>query len=323
MPFFLLLVLLFSCAKKSTMEAREDAILSANIHLDKNHCDEAIRVLDSAGRDYTDPRYTQTLASAYACKANFKLPKFFADDLPLFGTPAVLGGAARFSTSKTMDIYDHEDFTHLMSAIDILLYAGNLDRNFNPSVSKRLEKINPDDAGDINMFLLFSLMGAIGKYIYYYGNSSTAGVKGAGAQVNTCFLNYENLNLAGGITLHQLIGLGQTGSCTAGETGHIYLGETASINIERTCQGIILLNNLFDVLPGTLSSVSSADFDVIDDLFDGINTAKLLALGASGDDPRMQAVLDVTSLTRCISENEDNDDFIQIYFVYLFEALFV
>jgi len=161
---------------------REDAILSGQIFLDKLQCQQAIEVLEEAGRDSLNVVYMKTLASAYACRAGYNTPSFFTDDLPnISNSGSVIGSAP-----------DNDSFDDLQTAIDLLLYAGGLDSAKDPTIQRRAIAMKADEAEEVNAYLLFLILDQMGRYFYHYGDADSNGVKGGrDSGGNECLANYR------------------------------------------------------------------------------------------------------------------------------------
>jgi hypothetical protein len=319
LPIVFVVILLGGCG--ATPEQKEEnAILSAQIYLSSKSCQKAIDILEEHGRNNRNASYLKTLSAAYACRAGFSVPTFFSKDIPVVGTPVVIGGMARFSTSSSMDDPDNLQFRDLQEAIDILLYAGGLDKNLNPTLAARAMYFNNDEAGDINAQLMYLLMAQIGKYIYYYGNSSAAGVKGGGAGLNKCFYNYDGAinityDIAGPVTetLNSFLTTGgQTGACNALASGHSKLTTG-----KRLCQGVVMFNNFLEIFPTVIDSVSSDDLNALKNIKD-----QILDVTGYVTAPDISGVKTVLSQAKCEAENVAPFNNLQVYFAFYYETLF-
>jgi len=316
----LLALLLTSCGATSE-EEREHAILQANIFLNKSRCQEAIDVLEGAGRDNRHAQYLQVLASAYACRAGFREPAFFTTNIAKSATPAPLGGTSTYSTSASMDAPDNDDFDDLQVAIDILLYAGGIPTSKDPTPARRADSFNTDEAGNINAQLLYMLMAQIGKYFYYYGNADVNGVKGLGTGSNVCFVSYENVALDVGGDLSTVL-LAAAGTCpNSSAAGHSKLGSVAGgdLQIARLCQGVVLINNFLTIFPVVLSDVGGdTDLDILNTINTAISPLKIVLTAAKTG---IGNILETLGQERCVAENTTNDDFLQVYFALFIELL--
>ena len=124
---------------------------------------------------------------------------FLPSDLSLTATPAPLGGTTIYSTSGATvsnPLENDTSFDDLQTAINILLYAGNLSATTEPFATNRALKFSSDEAADMNSQLLFMELVQLGKYMRVYGNGNSLGVKGAGNPLlNTCFTTYTDAGL--------------------------------------------------------------------------------------------------------------------------------
>ena len=170
--FFILfsVAIIYGCSASSETVVNE-AIQSANILLTNRQCDEAVELLEGVGRQNENSLYLQVLASAYACRAGFSEPSLVANDLVKIGNPSEFGGFTRFGTSSQMYTYDTDEYLELQTAIDILLYAGNLRTTQNPTSARRLVKLGRSNVGDIDTQLLYMIMAQLGMYLYHYGHT--------------------------------------------------------------------------------------------------------------------------------------------------------
>jgi hypothetical protein len=123
-----------------------------------------------------------------------------------------------------------------------------------------------------------------------------------------------------GTDLSTYLGTGATGSCTAVNTGHPDLGSQGSLNVKRLCQGVVLLNNFFEILPEVINSASGVDdLSVLSTITAPIDLAKAAILVAKTS---TRNVLNVLSQSRCETENATSTDDLEVYFAFLFETLF-
>lgn len=316
----LLLILgLISCGK-STEEKVDAAILSSNIALSKGNCQSAIDELEGVGRQNKHARYLKTLASAYACKAGFSIVTFFADDVEKSGTPAPLGGATLYSTSQaavTGALADDEKFKNLQKAIDILLYAGGLEGTAEPFATTRAANFSADEAADINSQLLFMMMAQLGKYMHYYADTSTTGIKGAGALPNNCFMNYPNLNADDAAAVTGILAA-NGGACQAANQGHVELDFGTVAGRKKLCHGVVLLNGIIDLLPSIVIAAGGTELGSVSTLTTQITAFKNLV-----DDffPEIATVATTINQYNCETSTSINDMAMESYFIGIFESL--
>lgn len=319
--FILIFSLLFFSCGKTADEKIAEAIDTANQCLNTGQCDCAIRVLDAVGMQNGNALYITTLAAARACYSDFDEPTFIETDVPLVGTPSTLGSTTRFSTSSTMSTPAHATYVALQGGIDTFLFAGGISTAVNTTSTLRSTYFSTGNISDMNAHLLYMLFAQVGKFLYYYGNPTAPGVKGGGAGANGCLANYENVPLNVGVDLTTYLGLGATGSCNTLNEGHADLGVAGSLNIARACQVIVNFNNILDILPAVIASVSGNDLATLNTALTAITAAKTLATTAK---PAIAALFNVTSQTDCVANYSSaaNDDLLQVYFTFIFEFLF-
>ncbi len=318
----LILLSLLGCGA-STEDKLNEAILDAEIALGSSNCQYAIDVLESYGRVNTHARYLKTLSSAYACRAGYSTPTFFTNDLSLTATPAPLGGTTIYSTSGATvsnPLENDTSFVDLQTAINILLYAGNLSATTEPFATNRALKFSSDEAADMNSQLLFMELVQLGKYMRVYGNGNSLGVKGAGNPLlNTCFTTYTDaaLPVLVGTTLPA-----HGGACQGINAGHAQLaiGIGAATRKKRLCHGVVLMNGIFDILPTVVNSASGGSLAGISSVSDAsITAAKLVVTTAF---PAIGAVLTTANQTNC-----ENDAIVSVaslegYFALMMESMY-
>jgi hypothetical protein len=325
-PFIYIFIslLLFSCGK-TTDEKTASAILSANIYLGKGDCQPAIDILEANGRQDRNARYLKVLSSAYACRAGFSVVTFFTSDLGITATPAPLGGASIYSTSlvtTTSPLQSDFKFRDLQTAIDILLYAGGIPSTEEPTSHERTRYFTASEAADIDSQLLFMMFAQLGKYMHYYGNGSAAGLKGAGVPAaNKCFTDY-NAAHAGGTAAVKAVVQALPVSCRSGsESAHaeLALAVNAATRKTKLCQGVVILNGIFNILPSVVASATGT-------LATQTAAVTAAATGAStalnAADPTIGLVASTINQTVC----EDNTNVppakIETYFAFMYESLF-
>ncbi len=317
--YLFIFLMIFSCGKTND-QVLQDAILSANIYLSTSNCQKAIEVLENHGRANTNANYLKTLSAAYACRAGFSTVEFFASDLAITATPAPLGGTSIYSTSydSTANPFEFETrFRDMQTAINILLYAGGIDSNTEPTVSERAKHFTSDEAGEINSQLLYLLLAQLGRYMHVYGNGSAAGVKGGGALANDCFANYEDTAAAVQVALAAL-----PGACKVTNSAHTQLDEAtvaAATRKRRMCHGVVLLNGMFDVLPGVVASAAGGSLAAISGVTAAITAAKAALTAAV---PGIGAVLTTVNQSYCEDDSIVSDTNLENYFALMMEGIF-
>jgi hypothetical protein len=290
------ITMLNSCGKSADEEVT-GAILSANISLSKGDCQSAIDTLTAISYQSRNASFLKTLSAAYACRSGFSVVHFFASDIAVSASKTGLGGLTLYSTSLstvTGVLENDSSFSDLQRAIDILLYAGGLSTNTEPTVSERAKYFGSKDASEINSQLAFMLLAQIGKYMHFYADTSTTGVKGAGTGANNCFSSYSQTS---GV-IQGLITGNASNTCKSTTSSHPQLDVASvsqSLRTARMCRGVVLLNNLLEVLPSVLASASGGDLSSVSGLTDPI---KLIISAAGASLPNVATVM---SQTNCVA----------------------
>lgn len=328
---------------------REDAILSGQIFLDKLQCQQAIEVLEEAGRDSLNVVYMKTLASAYACRAGYNTPSFFTDDLPnISNSGSVIGSLTTLTNASSNNAPDNDSFDDLQTAIDLLLYAGGLDSAKDPTIQRRAIAMKADEAEEVNAYLLFLILDQMGRYFYHYGDADSNGVKGGrDSGGNECLANYRmtyrtsspivDLGIMANTPLSKVLEYfgsnpltvsGECGDKTDNDgdgledEGHPDFGILNGLNYQRLCQGVVLWNNFRALLPEVLSNVAGDDFDSLDGLSALLDTQ----VGYLEEAIPLSTAYSsrVLSQTKCVTDNEayGQTEFLEWFFVFVFEPLF-
>lgn len=324
--FILVLTMLFSCGKNADQKTA-DAVLSANIALSKGNCQDAISVLEANGRVNTNAIYLKTLASAYACRAGYSTLTFFTTDIFKTVVPAPLGGTTTYSTSSATvqsTLQNDSGYHDLQTAINILLYAGGISAGTEPTTAERQKHFSTSEVADIDSQLLYMVLVQLGRYGYFYGDSSATGVKGSGPGSNTCFTSYTNAHANVKTAIANA-----AGTCTNTANfaaSHAQLtGDPAVLSATtrktRLCQGVVLLNNVFSLLPNVIASVFSnpADRAAATASITAINNAKTALIAADASTGTVATTLDQSI---CEDNTLVSVQAIEGYFGIMFEGSF-
>ena len=313
------LMLSFSCGKTKDQEVK-DEVLSANIYLSTKQCQPAIDVLESMGRQTSNALYLKTLASAYACRAEYSSVVLFGTDIEKTASPAPLGGMSTYTTStvaSTSPLTDDLKFRDLQTAIDILLYAGGIPLTSEPSAALRATKFSANHAGDINTQIAFMMMVQAGKFMKVYGNANAAGVKSLGGGSNTCFTSYANVD--NGVST-AILASGSTGNCSGINSGHPQLiGPAADPERKkRLCEGVVLFNGILDLLPSIIASAGGTALGNVGVQIDIINQARQ---DLEDDYPDIGTIMNTLSQTNCENDASITEEIIELYYLAYVEAL--
>ena len=301
-----------ACSKSSDQNVIDevDKALDA-LSQETPKCQSAIDILEKLGRQNKDPRYLQTLASAYACRGGF-------DELTLFNEVGsinstfnlFLGSLAKISISSEAAA-DSDRFKDLQTAIDIILYAGS---KTTPSALTQESIFGHRQGSNMNLQALYMILIQLGRFSRWYGNADATGVKGTGTSGSTCFMDYTDATA--GVTATSQ---GGGNACTTTNAGHPnlrYATVTAAVAQKRLCQGVMLVNNLVDILANTQLSSNSSLGDISQiyaDIKPYIDAAGLLH-------PQMPAFIAGPSQSSCQTTVAADDTVLQRYFGALFEG---
>ncbi len=338
---------MFSGCGADAQRQKEDAILSAQISLDNLQCQQAIDALEEVGRDSNDILYMKTLASAYACRASYNTASFFTDDIPLIvNSGSIIGSFTIFSNAPTNDAPDNDAFEDMQTAIDLLLYAGGLDTTKDPTLARRASVMKPEEAEEVNAFLLYMILDQMGRYFYHYGDASVVGVKGGrDSGKNECLANYRmtyvttnevvDLGIPPGTSIEDTLKtfglLGLSGECGSGgdddgdgleDEGHPDFGIVNNLNVKRLCQGVTLWNNFKVILPEVIGNFTGDDLDNLNGISALLNTQLDYLVEAL---PLAETyVANTLSQTKCETDNNayGRTEFLEWFFVFIFEPFF-
>lgn len=311
--FLLLSILIFWGCAKTPKEEVDEAIDVALSYLSSLECQKAIDLLEETGRQNDNPVYLEVLASAYACRAGFDAIDFITSDV---GNISTVGSdfmkslaAMSVSTETTVDSADYQDYR---TALNILLDTHNA--AIEPSHANRVTVFGARKAGDMDMQILLMSLAQLGKFLHFYGNVNNLGVKGAGTQGNTCFLNYTYASA------QAVISAATTGACVTTNAGHTNLAFGANLaNAKRRmCEALVLVTNTIDTLNGLTFSTNS-NMANLNTVKTNINTLKTSILAGR---PELSALLNTTSQSACVAKLENATEFnnMQFIFALLFEA---
>lgn len=241
------LSLLISCGQ-SDREKLELSLQHVRHLLTDRRCEDALKITNgiyTSGNHSSNQDFLSLHAASLACSANFDEVRFFSTNIPLMaGISDSLLHSTLASFYNANNRPDSSEYQNLIRAINVLLYPGNMTTVSNASREALFGKTTNDN---LNAQLLYMLMTHLGRYVRYYGNMDlNAGqmVKGAGAQGNTCFIDYTtSLAQTGRATLSS-----PTNPCTGDDQGHPAMESGASNRVNIMCEGITALNNFFEIL---------------------------------------------------------------------------
>jgi hypothetical protein len=265
-----------SCGN-SPQEEAEQSVDQALTLLSNKKCAEAIKLLNDLKEQDKNPVWFKTLASAYACEADFNMIKFVSDDISAIDNTKLFASVSILSYSKESTV-DSADYLSMKQALNILGRSDFKQTTRTADFGKR----QGEDMGV--QVLIYSIV-QLGKYLNWYGNVDAVGKKGAGSNTNSCYLNYSYAPAVAIVSA-----LPVSNACNVTNDGSTDL---AAKRIVRMCEGLTLITNIYDVVnnidlstSSTLSSISSIKTE--------INNYRAAANAAG-----VGYLLDVTSPSAC------------------------
>lgn len=320
--FLSVILSLISCAPTSEEEI-ESAVSEARYHLSSMDCSKAKSVLDDVGFQDDDADYISVYASSQACEAGFKvLDVLFGGNLENINSASLIGSLAAFTTSDETEA-DSDDYVAIQSAITTLIESSG---GTQPSTSARNAKFGTAKSGDLSLQALYLIFVQMGKFFALYGNADASGVKGGGSvDDNTCIFSYTTDDAVDWITDNS------PGSCTAatGSEGSDFLKTPVSATEiqSRLCEGIILYNNMMDIL-SNITLPGSDELGDVENIQSALNTlmttAEAAETGTYNDGPAdslnaISALRDVTDQATCEAETLER---VEKFYAIFFETIF-
>lgn len=282
--FILIILLIVSACGKNTVEKTDEAIDIALTHLSARECDDALEVLQDLGMQADNGVYLQVLASAYACKAGFDEITFVANDLQNMVTTS---GQTIFKSLATMSLSaeteaDSLEYSAIKTGLNIILDSTSA----SPAQADRNAKFGSRKGGDMGVQALILGLVNFGKFLRYYGNADSTGVKGT-LPGSDCFINYNDPRA------QLVIAGGSSGACNANNEGHPDLDQTTADGKRRMCEGLVLLTNTLDVL-NNIDFSNSSTLSKFDTVKSKVNDFKSAAAAAG-----LGSIMDMTSQDDC------------------------
>lgn len=313
---FILIFVLTSCGGSVTEEEANN-ILKAQLALTNEDCSTAVDILEGMGRKTDNLDYIQTLSSAYACYTDFRETTFWTSDLANIDASSTVNlfkSFVTFSTSATMTSATDSRHSNLVTANEVLLLAGGALTT--SSHSNRLAIYGETGAQNINLQSLFMMLAQMGKYLQYYGNGNiSTGSKGGGnpnGATNNCFYQYTG-------DARTLLGTITATPCVQDEAGSTDLTGVGTTTQSRMCQGIVLFNNIVNVVANTNFPSNGGDLSSISGQVSSLVTECENALTAAGKANDICSTRDQSS---CETIAAGDFDIIQLFFVEVFEQFY-
>jgi len=304
-----LMATLYGCGQSAEIEAG-NRILEANLFLSQGKCTEALNTLTEVESSKRDYYFYQSYSSAYACFANYKEIEY-VENLSNLDSSAFFKSMASFSTSRETDPTS-AGFEKLKEAIRTILYIPASTGRLN---SDRVSLYGLTKGEDLSIQVALQIMSHLGKFLYHYGNTSTAGVKGGGSATSKCFINYTTANAQ---TYHAN-NLASLGACDGVAKGHADLATGSATKFTRLCDFIVHLNHAIDIF-GNITFPNDGRFDSISDVSASIDTAIALA-EASLTAGTLTSLLGFYDYDSCVTyaSNATNLENVELYFLSIVE----
>ncbi|WP_408097397.1 hypothetical protein ACJVC5_00380 [Peredibacter sp. HCB2-198] len=303
-----ILFVLTSCAQKPE-EKTAEAIDVALSHLSSGECEEALKVLLEAS-DSTNPIYIQVLASAYACLANYDEVDFIANELSGLstGTPADIMKSIASMSLSTEITADSDEYVAIRNGINTILGTTTTVTH-----DARVTKFGSRKAGDMSVQALMLNVVNLGKFLNFYGNVDATGVKGAGTNTNSCFINYTDARA------QTVVASAVTGACTTNNDGHPDLSFAVADlpnTKRRLCEGLMLVTNILDILDN-LDLSGSSELAKLEDISTQVSTFKTAAVAAG-----LGTLINMTSQSECETamDTASNLDDMEYLYSLVFET---
>ena len=261
------LSLSLACSR-SDQEDYEMSLRHVRQLLTERNCDEALRVtaeLNSSGNRSEDPDFLSLRSSSFACKGHYDDLRFFTENFPLIDN--INEDSFHFALSSFYNANNppgSTEYRHLSDAINILLFPGD---TTTVSFASREELLGDRVAHNFNTKILFMLLTKLGRYSRHYGNMGSDDngqlIKGGGDQDNTCFADYTT-------TTSQVLrsnALTTGNPCSGDSDGHPDMRASAENRIRTMCEGITMINTLFEIINTTIPRIlNSRELDDLNEI---------------------------------------------------------
>lgn len=314
LSLFILLVVFVSCAKTDE-QLCASAKDETKYYLTKRTCAKALSTIEGSC-ETDDPEYVALLSSAHACSSGYSELDLFSLDISSINSASLLTSLASLSTSNETQA-DSDNYVSLQTAIQTILTS----TSGNPGAQARINNFGSEGGTNLNFQLLFMLVVQTGKFFNHYGDADNTGTKGAGGN-NSCLFSYTNADAVNWINADPAgIGAGSCASASGSEgSADLEAPVTATEIRSRLCEGIILFNNMMDVLGNVdLSDTVYGDLSNITTVINSLYSAAVIAeSGAYGT-----TVVDTVKTVRSQSDCEAlTDAEVEKYYAIFFESTY-
>ncbi|MDH4467421.1 MAG: hypothetical protein QE271_05130 [Bacteriovoracaceae bacterium] len=307
--FVSLLVVMTSCGQNADQTAG-NLIFQANLYLGQGKCTEALKSLADVDASKYDFYYYQSLSSAYACQASYKELSFITN-FSSIDSSNFFKSLASFSTSRETSATS-DGFVKLQKAIHTILYIPAAAGKQN---ADRVALYGSERGEEISLQALIQILAHLGKYLYYYGNASTAGVKGGGSASSKCFMNYTTATAQTYYATYS----SALGACDGTSNGHVDLASGTN-QASRVCDLIVNINHLYDILTN-ITIPNDSRFSSFTDVKTSLVSVKDAAI-ASVSAGTLTSLFSFYDYESCIAYAEDSTYLsnVELYFLSLLET---
>jgi hypothetical protein len=305
---------LLSCAKTDE-QLCASAKDETKYYLTERDCSKALSTIQGSC-DSDDAQYVALLSSAHACKSGYSELDLFELDIDNINSASLISSLASLSTSDETQA-DSESFVSLQTAIQTILTS----TSGNPGAQARINEFGQEQGTNLNFQLLFMLVVQTGKFFNHYGDADAAGTKGAGGN-NTCLFSYTNADAVNWINTDPAgIGAGSCVSATGSEGSDDLEAPVSAAEITtRLCEGIILFNNMMDVLGNVdLSDTVYGDLSNITSVINGLYSAAVTAESGAYGSTVVDTVRTVRSQSDCENLTQAQ---LEKYYAIFFESTY-
>jgi hypothetical protein len=309
LSLFLFIIFSVSCAKTPEQEiisAKKEALY----FLTEGDCSSAKNALDAISPDSDDAAFYSIYASVYQCFGGLKQLDIITD-LSTLVTPAqatLWSTFAAFDLAQVEVAADSTSYTNTMLAINKLLTAGG---GAQPSAVNRKAVFGTAPAGDMDLQALLLISVEFGKFLKYYGQADSTGAKGADNGGDGCLAQYTD---NGARLLAE-----SSSACSAHNTQSTTDMRFANAGyVRRLCEGVILFNNLQDILSNITFSSNSSELAGLSDVGAVLTTLE----GLVTSDTPSQSYVNITGQAACEAEAVSNQIGLERFFAGVIDSQF-
>lgn len=281
----LFILILFSSCAKNAQEQRDYALDVARTMLSSGNCSGALKELKAIGNQPNDAIYLITLASAYACYANFNEISFLETDLAQHLDTTNANTIMKTLATMSLSAETAADSVGYIGIRDGLAVLLNSTASA-PSQVDRDAKFN-FRGGEMGVQALILSLVNLGKFLRYYGNADSVGTKGAGTATNHCFIKYNDPRA------QAVVAADNTDACSSNNNGHVDLDQTTTIGKRRMCEGLMYVTNTLDIL-NNMDLSGNSDLAKLEQVATQVNTFKAAAVAAG-----LGTLINMTSQSTC------------------------